>query len=180
MPFGYTTNAEDDRWQTIERQMPLPSGMREGLGGGDTPVTHLCTSASPPLHSTCRWRGTAAAAGPPGSTPGCSSAPPALRTHSGTLTPASRWRVPRAGLRCLGRWPLERNTLHVVTLFLSVRPGLLSMVRAMVCGKMPSPGMPGFPYHPQSHTEVILDVQCNPQPHGKCTGKSCMRWHEKG
>lgn len=28
---------------------------------------------------------------------------------------------------------------------LSVRPGLLSMVRAMVCGKMPLPGIPGFP-----------------------------------
>ena len=130
MPFGYTADAED-RQQALERQMLSPSGMLAGLGGGAMPVTHLCTVASPLPRSTCHWHGTAAAAGPPGSTRGCSSAPPVLRTHSGTPTPASRWHAPRAGLRCLGMWPLERNTVCVITLFWRVRPGLLSMVRAL-------------------------------------------------
>lgn len=43
MPFGYTTNAEDDRWQTVETQMPLPSGMQEGPGAG----THLSLTSAP-------------------------------------------------------------------------------------------------------------------------------------
>lgn len=93
------------------------SVIQDGLEVRSTPVTHLCISASPPLCSMCRWRGTAPASGPPGNTRGCSSAPPGLHTHSGILTPVSRWHVLRAGLQCQGKWPLERNTLNIITLF---------------------------------------------------------------
>lgn len=222
------------------------------------PGTHLLPtllhSALSSPHSTCRWRGTAAAAGPPGSTRDYSSAPPALRTYSGTLlTPASKWRVPELGFGVPSRWPLERNTLHVVTfsfffwvnninficvwrliwtfqvynlivkidahkIHIIVR-GILQW--ALLCNydrrivsnfkiKFPTSSfaimelwiqlafsyavttrfhramaercpLPTFQaFRPTEPHRSDLDVQCNPQPHGKCAGTSCSddMWRE--